>query len=89
MSLFAQGTPTSPLALTVDGIDLQATRPLTWVADSTFSDLATEKDCSPGKVIILRRLDADPGISYKGTLTIDMLAPPLRSCSVTITVTPR
>jgi hypothetical protein len=87
MSLFAQGTPTSPLALTVDGIDLHATRPLTWVADSTFSDLSTDQDCSPGKVITLRRLDADPGIAFKGTLTVDMSAPPLRSCSVKITVT--
>lgn len=59
-----------------------------WSADGSLSDQTTDADCDSGKVITLRRLDAAPALSYTGNLQVDISAPPLRSCGVTISVTP-
>lgn len=88
MELSAEGTPTAPLALVVDGIQLRPQPGMRWFGEGTSSDQTSDEDCAPGKVITLRRLDADPAVEYRGSLSVEMSAPPLRSCSVTISVTP-
>lgn len=88
MEVSVAGTPTLPLALVVDGIRLHPHPGMRWFADGTPSDQTSDEDCVPGKVITLRRLDMDPAIEYRGTLSVDMSAPSLRSCSVMISVTP-
>lgn len=88
MEISAHGKPTAPLGLVVDGIQLRPEVGMRWVADGAFSDLASDADCAPGKVITLRRLDADPAIEYRGSISVDMTAPRRRSCTVMISVSP-
>lgn len=87
MELSADGVPTAPLALLVDGIVLQPQSGAQWFANGV-EELASDEDCVSGKVITLRRLDTDPAIEYRGSLSVVMSAPSLRSCTVTISVTP-
>ena len=88
MEISDHGKPTAPLGLLVDGIQLRPEVGMRWVADGAFSDLASDADCAPGKVITLRRLDADPAIEYRGSISVDMTAPRRRSCTVMISVSP-
>jgi hypothetical protein len=88
MDFSAHGTPTAPLALVVDGIQLQPQPGMRWLAFGEIPGQTSDEDCAPGKVITLRRLDADPAIEYRGSLSVDMSAPPLLSCHVTISVKP-
>jgi hypothetical protein len=87
LELSADGTPTAPLTLVVDGIVLQSQSGMQWFANGV-EELAGDEECDHGKVITLRRLDADPAIEYRGSLSVEMSAPSHRSCSVTISATP-
>ena len=87
MELSADGMPTVPLALLVDGILLDPEGGMQWSATAP-GEPVSDAGCTQGKVITLRRIDTQPAVEYRGSLLADMSSPPRRSCSVAIAVTP-
>ncbi|MFV8752881.1 hypothetical protein ACNOYE_20235 [Nannocystaceae bacterium ST9] len=88
MDLTGSGTPTSAFAVIVDGVQVSAVGPMSWVTSSGFSEAIADSDCSPGRVITLRRIDEQPELSFSGSVSVDMSAPAQRTCSVDVSVSP-
>lgn len=86
-TLSATGTPIGPVAVEADGVRLWASSSGVWNL-SSVTDVARRGDCEPGQRVTLRRLDADPAVSFAGALTVESSTPPRGSCSVTVTVEP-
>ena len=87
ISLQPDRPPAGPLAIEVDGVDFYAMGD-TWGTEHNFSDDATATDCDPGRLITVRRLDADATVSISGTLVAEMSAPKRKTCTADISVTP-
>lgn len=87
ITLSAQGDPQKPLAVNVDGIGIGLDGD-GWAGRDLFSEAVGPEDCDPGRRVTVRRLDNDPGVSFIGTVSIELSAPSRTSCSAEITVNP-
>lgn len=87
ITLGAEGASSQPLAVSVDGVSLSLVGD-GWTGGDGSSEIVDSADCDPGRRVTIRRLDNDPGVTFAGTVTIEMNAPPRNSCTAEITVRP-
>ncbi len=89
ITLGAEGESSQPLAVSVDGVGIGVDGDGDgWAGGDGSSEIVGSADCDPGRRVTVRRLDSDPGVTFAGTVTIEMEAPPRHSCTAAITVRP-
>jgi hypothetical protein len=72
------GTPSSPLSVIVDGMDMPSVGPMEWMTEPVF-----DEPCASSKLMRLQRVDEEPAISIAGSLAIEVGAP-VGQCRLTV-----
>lgn len=81
ITLSTQGETSKPLAVNVDGVPIDAD-------GDEWASNGVSTGCGTGERVTVRRLDNDPEVSFTGTVSVEIYAPPRGSCTAEITVIP-
>jgi len=79
ITLSTQGDTSKPLAVIVDGIPI-------FPDGDEWSSNDASIGCDTGERVTVRRLDNNPEVSFTGTVSVEMYAPPRDACTAEITV---